>query len=76
MAGQLVARPVQSPALDRTLVTWTPLTRLASRLTGPFMEMPNATVHRLVTDGEWPGTQLQGLTDRHGPANSISDGHS
>ncbi|WP_102225164.1 LysR family transcriptional regulator [Acidimangrovimonas sediminis] len=56
--GKLVARPIRSPALDRTLVIWTPLTRQATRLTGPFMEMLNATVRRLVTGGEWPGTEL------------------
>lgn len=56
--GRLVARPIRSPAIDRMLVLWTPLNRETSRLTGPFMEMLNTTVRRLVTGGEWPGTEL------------------
>jgi len=56
--GRLVARPIESPVLDRTLVLWTPLNRPSSRLIGPFTTMLDDTVYRLVTSGEWPGTKL------------------
>ncbi|MEI2385284.1 LysR family transcriptional regulator [Breoghania sp. JC706] len=56
--GSLVARPIRAPSVDRLLVLWTPLNRETSRLTGPFLDMLNATVRRLVTNGEWPGTEL------------------
>lgn len=56
--GRLVARPIESPTLDRMLVLWTPLNRQTTRLTGPFIGMLNETVRRLVTSGEWPGTKL------------------
>lgn len=57
-AGRLVARPIEAPGLGRMLVIWTSLNRQPSRLMGPFIQMLNDTVRKLVTSGAWPGTTL------------------
>ncbi|WP_114389320.1 LysR family transcriptional regulator [Notoacmeibacter marinus] len=57
-AGRLIARPIEQPIIDRTLVLMTPLNHPGSRLTSRFAAFLTAEVQNMVTSGQWPGTTL------------------
>lgn len=56
--GRLIARPIEQPTIDRTLVLMTPLNQPGSRLTSHFAAFLTTEVQKMVTSGQWPGTTL------------------